>query len=44
MMLLLLACLTPKYVGTIDQIDSGFCIVEFENTFTSTMCPFATVK
>ena len=31
MILLLLACLTPKYVGTIDQIDNGFCVVEFGN-------------
>ena len=33
MILLLLACLTPKYVGTIDQIDNGFCVVEFNNHF-----------
>ena len=33
MILLLLACLTPKYIGTIDQIDNGFCVVEFENHF-----------
>ena len=33
MIILLLACFAPKYVGTIDQIDSGFCIVEFENHF-----------
>jgi len=31
MIILLLACFAPKYVGTIDQIDSGFCVVEFGN-------------
>jgi len=28
-MLLLLGCFAPKYVGTIDSIDNGFCVVEF---------------
>ena len=33
MILLLLACLTPKYVGTIDVIDNGLCVVEFDRHF-----------
>lgn len=31
MIMLLLACATPKFTGVIDQIDSGFCVVEFGN-------------
>ena len=42
MILLLFACLAPKYIGTIDQIDSGFCVVEFGNDhfhiFDQTVC------
>ena len=33
MIILLLACFAPKFVGTIDQIDNGFCVVEFGNDF-----------
>jgi len=33
MTLLLLACLTPKHIGTIDIIDNGFCVVEFGDHF-----------
>ena len=33
MILLLLACLTPKHIGTIDIVDGGFCIVEFGDHF-----------
>ena len=42
MILLLFACLTPKYIGTIDVIDNGFCVVEFGNDhfhiFDQTVC------
>ena len=31
MIILLLACFAPKFVGTIDLIDNGFCVVEFGN-------------
>ena len=33
MILLLLACLTPKHIGTIDIVDGGLCIVEFGGHF-----------
>jgi len=33
MMLLLLACMTPKHIGTIDIMDGGFCTVEFGDHF-----------
>ena len=33
MILLLLACLTPKYIGTIDMIDNGLCAIEFDDHF-----------
>ena len=33
MILLLIACLTPKYIGTIDMIDNGLCMVEFDDHF-----------
>ena len=29
MILLLLACVTPKHIGTIDIMDGGLCTVEF---------------
>ena len=33
MILLLLACVTPKHIGTIDIMDGGTCVVEFDNHF-----------
>ena len=33
MILLLLGCLAPKHIGTIDVIDNGLCVVEFDNHF-----------
>ena len=33
MILLLLACVTPKHIGTIDIMDGGLCTVEFGDHF-----------
>lgn len=33
MILLLLGCFVPKHIGTIDVIDNGLCVVEFDNHF-----------
>jgi len=33
MILLLLACVAPKHIGTIDIMDGGLCIVEFGDHF-----------
>jgi hypothetical protein len=33
MILLLLACVPPKHIGTIDIMDGGLCTVEFGDHF-----------
>ena len=33
MIMLLLACIVPKHIGTIDIIDNGLCAIEFDNHF-----------